>query len=154
MLSAVEKKQSQVEVMIGPVLAAIPAEKRQIAEPLMREIFEDLSLDDLRQTDPERFTGVLGSLLRWIENRQPGEDSTEIHIWNPADEGAGWADNHTVIEILTNDKRFLVDSVTAELRKRDLMIHLVLHPQLASRRDAEGRLLEILQAGSPDTRNE
>jgi glutamate dehydrogenase len=154
MLSAVEKKQGQVEELVGPVLEAIPAGRRQIAEPLLREFLEDLSSDDLRQPDPERFTGVLGSLLGWIEQRKLGDEATEIRIFNPADDGAKWADNHTVIEILTTDKRFLVDSVTAELRKRDLTIYRVLHPQLASRRDETGKLLEILPAGSPDTLSE
>ena len=152
MLSAVEKKQGQVEEMIGPVLEAIPADQRKIAEPLMRECFEDLSLDDLRQTDLRRFSGVLGSLLQLIAKRD-GE-ATEIRIWNPADEGASWAEDHTVIEILTTDMPFLVDSVTAELRGRDLTIHLVLHPQLAARRDEQGNLLEVLPAGSEATQNE
>jgi len=152
MLSAVEKKQGQVEKMIGPVLEAIPADQRKIAEPLMRECFEDLSLDDLRQTNLKRFTGVLGSLLGFIA--QHDADNTEIRIFNPAEDGADWAEDHTLIEILTPDMPFLVDSVTAELRNRELTIHLVLHPQLASRRDADGRLLEILPPGSPGSISE
>ena len=152
MLSAVEKKQGQVEEMIGPVLEAIPADQRKIAEVLMRECFEDLSLDDLRQTDLTRFTGVLLSLLEWTASRQ--NDATEIRIFNPADDGATWAEDHTVIEILTTDMPFLVDSVTAELRSRELTIHLVLHPQLAAKRDAAGQLVEILQPGSEGTQNE
>lgn len=49
-----------------------------------------------------------------------------------------------MVEVVTDDMSFLVDSVTNELTREDRGIHVVIHPQLAVRRDITGKLLEIL----------
>ena len=51
---------------------------------------------------------------------------------------------HAIIEIVTDDMPFLVDSVTQELARHDVAIHLLVHPQFAVRRDLNGRLLDVL----------
>jgi glutamate dehydrogenase len=50
---------------------------------------------------------------------------------------------HAVIEIVTDDMPFLVDSVTQELASKDVAIHLLVHPQFVVRRDLNGRLLAV-----------
>src|SRR5690606_9905541 len=58
-----------------------------------------------------------------------------------------WADRgalqHTLIEIVTDDMPFLVDSVTAALETRNLDIHLLVHPIVVVRREPLGRLIEV-----------
>ncbi len=49
-----------------------------------------------------------------------------------------------MIEVVTDDMPFLVDSVTQELSRHDAAIHLVIHPQFVVRRDLDGQLLEVL----------
>ena len=56
---------------------------------------------------------------------------------------------HTIVEVVTDDMPFLVDSVTAELNRRDLTVHLVVHPILRVRRDPSGRLEQLLEPGAP-----
>ncbi|HEY3504629.1 MAG TPA: NAD-glutamate dehydrogenase [Actinocatenispora sp.] len=74
--------------------------------------------------------------------RVGGEPNVEVR--NPSDE------RHTVLSIVTDDMPFLVDSVTAALASRGLEIHLVVHPQVVVRRDADGRLLEVRPEVEPD----
>ncbi|HEY5050176.1 MAG TPA: NAD-glutamate dehydrogenase domain-containing protein, partial [Acidothermaceae bacterium] len=50
---------------------------------------------------------------------------------------------HAVIEIVTDDMPFLVDSVTQELARTDVAIHLVVHPQFVVRRNLHGQLLAV-----------
>ncbi len=50
---------------------------------------------------------------------------------------------HAIIEIVTDDMPFLVDSVTQELARTNVAIHLVVHPQFVVRRDLHGRLLAV-----------
>ncbi|HEY0870128.1 MAG TPA: hypothetical protein VGD55_07000 [Acidothermaceae bacterium] len=50
---------------------------------------------------------------------------------------------HAVIEIVTDDMPFLVDSVTQELASKDVAIHLLVHPQFVVKRDLHGRLLAV-----------
>src|SRR4029079_15123675 len=46
--------------------------------------------------------------------------------------------------IVTDDMPFLTDSVTAELNTGGFAVHLIIHPVMAVKRDAEGRLTEVL----------
>ena len=62
----------------------------------------------------------------------------------------GWCGGHSVIEIVTDDMPFLVDSVTAELARHDIGIHLLVHPQLVVRREVLGKLDEVRCALDPD----
>jgi glutamate dehydrogenase len=65
-----------------------------------------------------------------------------------------WADRgalqHTLIEIVTDDMPFLVDSVTAALETRNLDIHLLVHPIVVVRREPLGRLIEVCADVEPD----
>ena len=54
------------------------------------------------------------------------------------------APNDCVLQIVTDDMPFLVDSVTNAIGSTGRAIHLVVHPQLVVRRDADGTLTEIL----------
>jgi glutamate dehydrogenase len=63
---------------------------------------------------------------------------------NPTIESEGWSSPHTVIQIVTDDKPFLVDSVTAHLESIDRVMHTVIHPVIVVRRSADGRLEDIL----------
>ena len=60
-----------------------------------------------------------------------------------------------MVEIVTDDMPFLVDSVTMELSRRGYAIDLVIHPVIRVRRDEQGRLIEVLEpgAGEPATRS-
>ena len=60
--------------------------------------------------------------------------------------GDGWtAEGTRVVEVVTDDMPFLVDSVTAELSRHGRAIHLVVHPQFVVRRDVTGTLIEVLR---------
>ncbi|MGH3730278.1 MAG: NAD-glutamate dehydrogenase, partial [Micromonosporaceae bacterium] len=50
---------------------------------------------------------------------------------------------HTVINIVTDDMPFLVDSVTAALASRGLEVHLLVHPQVVVHREVLGKLIEV-----------
>ncbi|MER5336030.1 NAD-glutamate dehydrogenase [Micromonospora sp. NPDC002717] len=77
------------------------------------------------------------------EQRVPGELKLRIHEPD-ADQ------HHTVIEIVTDDMPFLVDSVTALLNARHLDVHLLVHPLVVVRREPLGRLVEVSADVEPD----
>ena len=56
---------------------------------------------------------------------------------------------HTVVEIVNDDMPFLVSSISAEIQRRGLDLHLVLHPVLGVRRDDDGRRLEVTAPDAP-----
>ena len=73
------------------------------------------------------------------EKRMPGE--VKISVTTP--EEIHGRPSHTVIQIVTDDMPFLVDSVTAALVARKIEVHLLVHPQLVVRREFLGDLAEI-----------
>ncbi|MFR9790892.1 NAD-glutamate dehydrogenase [Streptomyces sp. MB22_4] len=98
--------------------------------------------EDLADRDPVDVFGAAVSHHRLAENRPQGTANVRVHT--PTVEENGWTCSHTVVEVVTDDMPFLVDSVTNELTRGGRGIHVVIHPQFVVRRDLTGRLLEIL----------
>ncbi|MFI7178533.1 NAD-glutamate dehydrogenase domain-containing protein [Streptomyces spororaveus] len=98
--------------------------------------------EDLVDRDPVDVLGAALSHYRLAENRPEGTANVRVHT--PTVEENGWTTSHSVVEVVTDDMPFLVDSVTNELFRQGYGIHLVIHPQVVVRRDIAGKLIEIL----------
>ncbi|MFD5556532.1 NAD-glutamate dehydrogenase [Streptomyces sp. NPDC127068] len=98
--------------------------------------------EDLADRDPVDVFGAAYSHYRLAESRPQGTASVRVHT--PTVEENGWTSSHSVVEVVTDDMPFLVDSVTNELSRQGRGIHVVIHPQVVVRRDVTGKLLEIL----------
>ncbi|MFD6531607.1 NAD-glutamate dehydrogenase [Streptomyces sp. NPDC060184] len=101
--------------------------------------------EDLSGRDPVDVFGAASSHYRLAENRPQGTANVRVHT--PTVEENGWTSSHSVVEVVTDDMPFLVDSVTNELSRQNRSIHLVIHPQVLVRRDLTGKLLEVLTDG-------
>ncbi|MEW1549453.1 NAD-glutamate dehydrogenase [Streptomyces tsukubensis] len=98
--------------------------------------------EDLTDRDPVDVFGAALSHYRLAENRPQGTAGIRVHT--PTVEENGWTCSHSVVEVVTDDMPFLVDSVTNELSRQGRGIHVVIHPQVTVRRDVTGKLLEVL----------
>ncbi|MER5176780.1 NAD-glutamate dehydrogenase [Streptomyces sp. NPDC002896] len=103
--------------------------------------------EDLAGRDPVDVFGAAFSHYRLAENRPQGTANVRVHT--PTVEENGWTCSHSVVEVVTDDMPFLVDSVTNELSRQGRGIHVVIHPQVVVRRDITGKLLELLPPGTP-----
>ncbi|UGY91732.1 NAD-glutamate dehydrogenase [Streptomyces gobiensis] len=101
--------------------------------------------EDLADRDPVDILGAALSHYRLAQDRPQG--TANVRVYTPTVEENGWTCTHTVVEIVTDDMPFLVDSVTNELTRQGRGIHIVIHPQVIVRRDVTGQLLEVLDAG-------
>ncbi|MFE9357146.1 NAD-glutamate dehydrogenase [Streptomyces olivaceoviridis] len=102
--------------------------------------------EDLADRDPVDVFGAAVSHYRLAETRPQGTANVRVHT--PTVEENGWTCSHTVVEVVTDDMPFLVDSVTNELTRQGRGIHVVIHPQFVVRRDLTGKLIEVLPAQS------
>jgi glutamate dehydrogenase len=100
--------------------------------------------EDLGDRDPVDVFGAAVSHYRLAETRPQGTANVRVHT--PTVEENGWTCSHTVVEVVTDDMPFLVDSVTNELSRQGRGIHAVIHPQFVVRRDLTGKLIEVLSA--------
>ena len=64
-----------------------------------------------------------------VTRRQAG-DAPSLRLYNPDIEADGWESRHTVVELVCDDRPFLVDSVTMALNRHGWGIHLRRPPHL------------------------
>jgi glutamate dehydrogenase len=99
--------------------------------------------EDLLDRDQDALTGTVQHHMRSGAVRAQG--TAIVVVFTPTEAGDGWSPSgRSVIEVVTDDMPFLVDSITMALDRAGHTIHLVLHPQLLVRRDVLGKLIEIL----------
>ena len=116
-------------------------------EAFVRQYYRWVPVEDLASRTSLDLAGATLALWNFAQLRAPG--ATNIRLYNPLCEQHGWQSKYTVIEIVTDDMPFLVDSITMELTRRACGIHLTIHPVLLLRRDGDGRLIDVV---SPDAR--
>ncbi|GHE72218.1 NAD-glutamate dehydrogenase [Streptomyces longispororuber] len=125
----------------GPAAGAGQADQDTVLAFLQR-YYLHTAPEDLTDRDPVDVFGAAVSHYRLAETRPQGTASVRVHT--PTVEENGWTCSHSVVEVVTDDMPFLVDSVTNELSRQGRGIHVVIHPQIVVRRDLTGKLLEVL----------
>ncbi len=106
---------------------------------------ESVSDRGLAAADDRRLAGGAMSAWALLQERAPG--TPKVRVFNPDRKADGWTSPHTVVDIVTDDMPFLVDSVTAEINRQNLSIHLAVHPVVAVARDGAGRIERLDGAG-------
>ncbi len=118
---------------------------------LLAAYYRHVALDDIAERSEVDTYGGFASHARLGAVRPPG--AANVRVYTPTVGEHGWsAAGHTVVEIVTDDMSFLVDSVTMSLSRRQHNVHLVLHPTFDVVRDDAGRLQRVTPlagAGSP-----
>jgi glutamate dehydrogenase len=117
-------------------------------EPFLRRYYRHVAPEDIVDRDPLDIYGAAAAHRREAGERPQG--TSVVHVYTPTVEEHGWSSGHTVVEVVTDDMPFLVDSVRMALNENDYAIHLVVHPQMVVRRDITGRLQEIADYGEDD----
>ena len=100
------------------------------------------SPDDLAERKAADLYGAAAAHLNLARRRTPG--TPKIRVYNPRIEQHGWQSTHTIVEIVTDDMPFLVDSVRMVLNRRGYTSHLVVHPVMRFRRAEDGRIDAVL----------
>jgi glutamate dehydrogenase len=116
-------------------------------EGFVRLFYANVPPDDILEDSPENLFSSAMTLWNFGLQRAPG--AAKVRVYNPRLDEHGWRSPHTVVEIVNDDMPFLVDSVSAELNRRELTVHLVIHPILRVKRDAKGHLVGTGDPASP-----
>jgi glutamate dehydrogenase len=129
----------QAEAGVGDLLSYLHAYYRHVA------------VEDLVAAGPERVGVVAIEHARLAADRPQGRALVRVR---PAAEGAAFAAGRAVIDIVTDDMPFLVDSVTMALAHHDLDSELIVHPQLLVHRNVAGALREVAGPLSDSTHSD
>jgi glutamate dehydrogenase len=134
-----EAKVALVDKAIAYVRERLSAPQATEVERFVREYYADAAPEDLGELD---LYGAALAHWHFLQRRRPGE--AKVRVYTPDLEEHGWQSKHSVVEIVTDDMPFLVDSVTMALTRHGTSIHLGIHPILSVRRDDDGRLVALL----------
>jgi len=104
--------------------------------------FDLVSPEDLVGTEVRDLEGLIKSHVALGTSRMPG--TSKVQALSPSIDSQGWQSLHSVVQVVTDDMPFLVDSVSAELSQQGRSIRVVIHPRFWVKRDAQGQLVEIL----------
>ena len=123
------------------VAARIAPDDRPVIELFVREYFAGIGQEELAHHKADDLYGA--ALSHWAFGRTRTLGAPIVRVRNPTLEEHSWQSTHTVIEIVNDDMPFLVDSVTMEVNRHGLMLHLIAHPILTVLRDPNGKLVEF-----------
>jgi glutamate dehydrogenase len=145
-LNAVEIESVLIDAVVERVHERLAREEAVQCEAFVRQYFRWVPPEDLASRGSLDLYG--SALAQWNFSARRARGTTKIRLYNPQFERHGWQSTHTVIEIVTDDMPFLVDSLTMELSRLGYGIHLLIHPVLRLRRDGDGGLVEVLAAAA------
>src|SRR5215510_8674908 len=146
------EKAERMEEILALARAKAAPEKRDAVERFVNEYFQQVAPEDLMERRADDLYGAARSHWNFARKREPGKP--KLRVFNPTVEEHGWQSTHTVIEIVNDDMPFLVDSVTMEVNRHGLTLHLIIHPILSVERTADGTLTGVAADGAPEARRE
>jgi glutamate dehydrogenase len=131
-----------IESVCERLRECLPEAEAAMAQLFARQFYHWVPVSDLAgRTEEDLYTAVMA---HWelAQVRAPGE--AKVRLFNPdqADDRAWTAP--TVVQIISDDMPFIVDSVIMELSRAGSEIDLMIHPVIRVQRDQQGRLLDVL----------
>lgn len=127
----------------------LPAKQAKLLATFAQQYYSGVAIEDLSQHSPEDLYGAMLSHWNLLYQRAPGE--IKLRVYNPDYEQHGWQSTHTIIELVTDDMPFLVDSLRMEINREDLRIHFINHMgDIRVRRNNKHEVVEVLPIGDGD----
>ncbi len=141
-LKTVALERELIDTVCARVRRRLPDERAGTCETFVRQYYHWVPPEDLAGRSPLDLYGAAVAHWNLAQQRAPGE--AKVRVYNPDLEQHGWQSPHTVVEVVSDDMPFVVDSINIELASHG--IDLVIHPVIRVRRDANGKLIDVLDA--------
>ena len=136
--------------LLDEVKALVTGERTDIkakqAAYYVDAFFRRVPAEDLGDASAEVLAAVVSSQMQFIRKRLPGE--SKVDVFNPDLEEDGWESQHTVIELVNEDRPFLVDTANMVVAELNLNVHLMVHPLVNVDRDESGEVLGYYSSAS------
>ncbi|HET6906515.1 MAG TPA: NAD-glutamate dehydrogenase domain-containing protein, partial [Rhodanobacteraceae bacterium] len=136
--------------LLDLVRSKFSANRASAAEQFVKTCGSSLGPEELAERSVAAWAALLSELFQFAAVRQPGQ--TLVRAFNPDRERDGWECGCSVVEVVTDDMPFLVDTVGMAVTGAKLQIHRLIHPVLNVSRNARGELTAL--DGSDEARFE
>jgi glutamate dehydrogenase len=113
---------------------------------LLRDYFRGVGEEDLAAHSPRALALLASKHYALAKQRRQGE--TQVQAFSP-DVGDPSGDRHSFVLVVTDDRPFLVDSLSLAFSTAEIGVQMLIHPVLDARRGRDGRLLSVTHASGP-----
>jgi len=111
--------------------------------PFIAAYYHGVAEEDLRARTIVDLSGA--ALAHLTFGRVRRRHAPLVRVYSPGAQH-GFSSSHTIVEVVSDDMPFLVDSLGLVFNERGLNVHLTIHPVLHVRRDGSGRALALVDA--------
>ncbi len=133
------KEKKEFERLHKEAQKRLPANAPAGQKKMLDILVEKISEEDKEFFDPNIISEMANSHWEMAKEREKGEP--KLRIYMPiAEEGE---QRKTIIDIVSDDLAFLVDSVAAEINKHNILIGILIHPFVYTSYDAKGALKDL-----------
>ena len=143
-------KSKSAKTAVSAALKIMPGKIPPGQKELLKAMCEDIAPEDLALLTPSDLAEMSKSHWGLAQSRKPGQDS--ITIYCPASKSI--KHRKTVIDIVSDDHAFLIDSVAAEINKHNLLIDFLAHPTVYNAYDENGKIKKTSTASGPGLKRE
>ena len=145
-LRAEETEAALIQSVYSRLRDHIAPELVDQCEAFVRQFYHWLPQEDLAERSTRDLYGAAMAIWDFARDRTPS--SASVRAYNPVRGEHGWQSTNTIVEVVTDDMPFLVDSVGMELSRRGYGIQLSIHSVIDVLRDRDGRLAEVFPPGA------
>ncbi|MEU8639203.1 NAD-glutamate dehydrogenase [Amycolatopsis sp. NPDC048633] len=114
---------------------------------LIRLYYRHIPAEEIVGDEPVNLVGAVRSHLQLAKHRMPGRPA--VRLLNPTVAEDGWAREATVVQVVTDDMPYLVDSIAAEFARDGVQVQRIVHPIIVVSRDLTGELQEVHPDADP-----
>lgn len=133
-------------------IALLPKNAHSSLKDFVTALYADMPEEDLKRIDPEAM--VETARLHWnmSNDRRKEERLIRFRTAKPQDGESNLG--RTVIDIVSEDRAFLVDSVTAKITQEYKLIHFLVHPVMHLHKNKKGHVKSVEKKRGDDTVSE
>lgn len=144
-----EARDELIQRVLALVKEKLSAHDAKLVTQFIKQYYVSAAPEDLLDKPVIDLYGALVSHWYFINHRKPHE--TKIRVYNPDFEQHGWQSTHTVIELISDNIPFLIESVRMELNRLGFSVFLILHLNgFRVVRDANGLIIDVLNNGKEE----
>ncbi|MBP1182740.1 NAD-glutamate dehydrogenase [Methylobacterium sp. PvR107] len=116
----------------------------------VRDLFGRVTPEDLAPYPADSLADLAGRARAFLAEPRRPQDPARMRLVDAELPRAGRRHEMTILEVINDNRPFLLDSTLAELTEQGLSPHLVAHPILGVDRDAGGSLIRVVGETTAD----
>ena len=135
-------KKTHIDHVVTRLKSSLPDDEQRLALQFAELYYKNVSVSESTSLSEDSIYGSFFSLWKFIQERKKNENS--VRVYNPTVASCGWSSTHTIVDILTEDKPFLVSTLILAFSNKNLRIYDIAHPIMSYVRDDNGMLKDVL----------